>query len=177
MNSTPEGAAAAAVNRQIRDAQREDDEKIKLLLLGAGESGKSTIMKQMKVGLRNFPPPLSPSPLPARVCSLAPHTSYFTLTPTPTCRLLHRCAQNMYGAPMTAQETERTSLFVQQNVLTFMKVICEALTDPDLFPDVSVLALGPSALCSPLAARHRPVCSTASEHKLILCCPQCGLVL
>lgn len=90
LNSTPEGTQSAAVNRQMAAAQREEDEKIKLLLLGAGESGKSTIMKQMK---------------------------------------------NMYGAPMTAQEVERTSIFVQQNVLTFMKVICEALTDPDFMAD------------------------------------------
>jgi GTPase SAR1 family protein len=38
-----------ALDRQIEDDAKTDKEKIKLLLLGTGESGKSTIFKQMKL--------------------------------------------------------------------------------------------------------------------------------
>jgi hypothetical protein len=48
-----EDKEAHKLNRQIDDAARKDaqadSEKVKLLLLGAGESGKSTVFKQMRV--------------------------------------------------------------------------------------------------------------------------------
>ena len=52
-NSTPEEAAAkqrsANIDRELRASGREAESTIKLLLLGAGESGKSTFVKQMKI--------------------------------------------------------------------------------------------------------------------------------
>jgi hypothetical protein len=37
------------LERELNRAAQHDEQKVKLLLLGAGESGKSTIFKQMKV--------------------------------------------------------------------------------------------------------------------------------
>lgn len=52
-NSTPEEQAAkqrsAVIDRELRAGAREAESTIKLLLLGAGESGKSTFVKQMKI--------------------------------------------------------------------------------------------------------------------------------
>lgn len=58
---SPEQRAANKVNRDIERASfadfKEESQKVKLLLLGAGESGKSTVLKQMKLlygeGFRN----------------------------------------------------------------------------------------------------------------------------
>lgn len=42
-------AASKKIERMMNSAYVMESEKIKLLLLGAGESGKSTIFKQMRV--------------------------------------------------------------------------------------------------------------------------------
>lgn len=47
--STPEKARSAAIDRQIAEDERNFKKECKILLLGSGESGKSTIVKQMKI--------------------------------------------------------------------------------------------------------------------------------
>jgi GTPase SAR1 family protein len=53
MSLTPEERAAkhqsAAIDKDLRAYAREYENTIKILLLGAGESGKSTVVKQMKI--------------------------------------------------------------------------------------------------------------------------------
>jgi len=48
-SSTPEDKKSQAIDRLLAKQARTEAEEIKLLLLGPGESGKSTIFKQMKI--------------------------------------------------------------------------------------------------------------------------------
>lgn len=40
---------SAAIDRELKEMNREDRSEIKLLLLGPGDSGKSTLVKQVKI--------------------------------------------------------------------------------------------------------------------------------
>ena len=44
-----EAAKSNNIDREIERRRQEQDKKVKMLLLGAGESGKSTIFKQMRI--------------------------------------------------------------------------------------------------------------------------------
>eukprot|EP00957_Ditylum_brightwellii_P165467 12598123-Ditylum_brightwellii.AAC.1 len=44
-----EANGSAGIDRELERAKNEEEGKVKLLLLGAGESGKSTIFKQMRI--------------------------------------------------------------------------------------------------------------------------------
>ena len=47
--TTPEKLRSMAIDRQIAEDERNFKKECKILLLGSGESGKSTIVKQMKI--------------------------------------------------------------------------------------------------------------------------------
>lgn len=47
--SSKEKLASKEIERQLKDTATREANKVKLLLLGAGESGKSTVFKQMKI--------------------------------------------------------------------------------------------------------------------------------
>lgn len=47
--TTPDKLRSMAIDRQIAEDERNFKKECKILLLGSGESGKSTIVKQMKI--------------------------------------------------------------------------------------------------------------------------------
>lgn len=47
--SSAEDASSKAIDRTLREAARRQERELKLLLLGSGESGKSTVAKQMRL--------------------------------------------------------------------------------------------------------------------------------
>uniref|UniRef100_A0A183BT95 G-protein alpha subunit n=1 Tax=Globodera pallida TaxID=36090 RepID=A0A183BT95_GLOPA len=49
MHGTGQSEVNSQIQRQIEADKRANESIIKLLLLGAGESGKSTVLKQMKI--------------------------------------------------------------------------------------------------------------------------------
>jgi len=46
---TPEGIESRKIDKNLKSARKKFEAEVKLLLLGAGESGKSTLAKQMKI--------------------------------------------------------------------------------------------------------------------------------
>ena len=46
---TAEGSRSAAIDAQLHDAADKAVQRVRLLLLGTGEGGKSTILKQMRI--------------------------------------------------------------------------------------------------------------------------------
>lgn len=47
--SPAESAKSYGIDKELAQARQQEEDKVKLLLLGAGESGKSTIFKQMRI--------------------------------------------------------------------------------------------------------------------------------
>ena len=94
---TPEDIDNEKISKEI-DKENIDDherevEKIKLLLLGAGESGKSTVIKQMRV---------------------------------------------LYGADYSDEEKISFRLFIHQNVIETMELLCEAVQK--MLPNESIFS-------------------------------------
>jgi hypothetical protein len=52
----------AEVDRQLKEAEELASRNYKILLLGAGEAGKSTVVKQIKMIYKAMTPPVPPLP-------------------------------------------------------------------------------------------------------------------